>query len=353
MIQILGYPAVLLVLLFAPLLPARAQNSDSLLQPSERHLRNLYQLTSGGQNAEAYLSLDETKLVFQSKRDSFQCDQIFMMNLDGSGVKLLSTGKGRTTCSYFLPDGAHLIYSSTHLGSDQCPPVPDRKKGYVWPLYPSYDIFAADTTGAITKRLTDTPGYDAEAVVSPRGDKIAFTSLRNGDLDIYTMNIDGSDVRQLTHEFGYDGGPFFSYDGSKITYRAYHPSSKQEIQEYSDLLREEKIRPINLQICIMDVDGSNKRQITNNTGTNFGPYMHPDGKHIIFASNLADTSRVPLNFDLFMVGIDGSGLERITFSPAFDGFPMFTHDGKKLVFVSGRNAKEKYETNIFTADWAP
>lgn len=324
---------------------AAAQRSD------EPHLRNLRQLTSGGQNAEAYFSFDGRKLVFQSKRDTFECDQIFTMNLDGSDVKLVSTGKGRTTCSYFLPDGAHILYASTHLDDEHCPPAPDRSKGYVWKLYPGYDLFVADTAGHLTGRLTDSPGYDAEAVVSPRGDKIAFTSIRSGDLEIYTMNLDGTDVRQLTHQLGYDGGPFFSPDGKKIVYRAYHPATTPDSVEYRVLLAEQKIRPMNLQIWMMDADGSNKVQITHNAAANFAPSFFPDGKRIIFASNMADTSRVPMDFDLYSVRLDGSGLERITSAKGFDGFPMFTPDGKKLVFASGRNSSSLFETNIFIADW--
>ncbi len=321
--------------------------------PSEKHLSNLKQLTFGGQNAEAYFSFDDTKLVFQSQRDSLQCDQIFTMNLDGSDVRLISNGKGRTTCSYFMPDGEHILYASTHLGSDACPPVPDRKKGYVWGLYPTYDIFVSDTKGNITGRLTNTPGYDAEAVVSPTGDKIVFTSIRNGDLDIYTMNLDGSNVKQLTNTLGYDGGPFFSADGKKIVYRAYYPKTEQEIKEYKELLAEEKIKPIKLQIWMMNTDGTDKVQITDNNGTNFAPFMHPDGKRIIFASNMDDTSKVPMNFDLYLINTDKTRLERITFGDTFDGFPMFTRDGKKLVFASNRNAKERHETNVFISDWKP
>ncbi len=319
--------------------------------PGERHLSNLRQLTSGGQNAEAYFSFDGQKLVFQSKRDTFQCDQIYTMNLDGSGVRLVSTGKGRTTCSFFLPDGAHLLYASTHFADDQCPPAPDRSKGYVWKLYPGYDIVEADTGGRVIRRLTDSQGYDAEAVVSPRGDRIAFTSLRSGDLEIYTMKLDGSDVRQLTHELGYDGGPFFSPDGKFIVYRSYHPETPGDTAEYLDLLAEQKIRPMNLQIWIMDADGSHKVQLTHNSAANFAPSFCPDGKQIIFASNIADTSRVPMDFDLYVVNLDGTGLERVTYSSGFDGFPMFSPDGKTLVFVSSRGSTSLYETNIFVADW--
>ncbi len=330
-----------------------AQEKDLLRWPGEKHLSGIRQLTFGGQNAEAYFSFDGKKLIFQSQRNPFHCDQIFIMNTDGTETHLVSTGKGRTTCSFFYPDGKHILYASTHLADPECPPLPDFSKGYVWKIYRGYDIFMADTNGTIQKRLTETEGYDAEAVVSPHGDKIAFTSMRNGDLDIYTMNLDGSDVRQLTDETGYDGGPFFSPDGKQIVYRAYHPTTQTELAEYRELLRKEMIRPFNLQICIMDADGSNKRVVTHNKGTDFAPYFLPDGKHVIFASNMDDTSAVPMNFDLYVIGIDGTGLERITFNPTFDGFPMFSPDGRKLVFASNRNAKVPHETNVFVADWIP
>lgn len=347
--RLLG-PAALAAMLFVRGM-VLAQTEPVAPNPLEIHLRNIRQLTFGGQNAEAYFSPDGRKLVFQSTRDSLKCDQIFMMNTDGSGMKLLSTGKGRTTCSYFMPDGGHILYASTHLAGDECPPKPDRKKGYVWSLYPSYDIFIADTNGRTTSRLTSAPGYDAEAVVSPSGDKIAFTSIRSGDLEIYTMNTDGSNLRQLTHELGYDGGPFFSADGKKIVYRAYHPKTPKEVAEYNDLLKEEKIKPLNLQIWVMDADGSHKKQITDNTAANFAPFMHPDGKRIIFSSNMADTSKVPMNFDLYSILLDGTDLRRITFSESFDGFPMFSPDGTHLVFASGRNATSPWEINIFLAEW--
>jgi Tol biopolymer transport system component len=331
----------------------QSQSSDSLFFPGEKHLKNVKQLTFTGINAEAYLSFDEKKIVFQSQRDSFQCDQIYVMNIDGSDVKLVSTGKGRTTCSYFLPDDEHILYASTHLDNVNCPPVPDRKKGYVWGLFRGFDLFIADTKGNITKRLTNTKGYDAEAVVSPNGDKIVFTSIRNGDLDIYTMNLDGSDVQQLTNELGYDGGPFFSPDGKKIVYRAFHPKTEKEISEYKELLAEEKIKPMNLQIFVMDADGSNKIQVTRNNAANFAPFMHPDGKRIIFSSNMNATADNPMNFDLFIINTDGTGQEQVTFSPYFESFPMFTRDGKKLVFTSSRNGKSRYDINVFLADWEP
>jgi TolB protein len=326
-------------------------DKDTLRDPGEKHLKNMKQLTFGGQNAEAYFSFNEKKIVYQSAVEPYKCDQIFTMNLDGSNKKLISTGKGRTTCSFFLPGDSLILYASTHLGGDKCPPQADRKKGYVWALYPDYDIFVTDTNGKIVQRLTDTPGYDAEAVVSPKDDKIVFTSIRSGDLEIYSMNLDGSNVKQLTDELGYDGGPFFSWDGKKIVYRAYHPKTEKEISEYKELISEQMIKPMNLQIMVMDLDGSNKQQLTFNAGANFGPFWHPDGKHIIFSSNFKDTSRIPMNFDLFMIDAKSKNIEQITFSNAFDGFPMFTHDGKKLIFASNRFGKVRGETNVFIADW--
>ena len=104
---------------------------------------------------------------------------------------MVSTGKGRTTCSFFYPDGKKILYASTHLASPECPPRPDFSKGYVWAVYSGYDIFTANPDGSNLKQLTKTPGYDAEATISLDGKKIVFTSMRNGDLDIYSMDADG------------------------------------------------------------------------------------------------------------------------------------------------------------------
>jgi TolB protein len=333
---------------------AAPQSSDTanLATPQEKHLHNVRQLTFGGQNAEAYFSPDGKELIFQSTRDDVKCDQMFIMNVDASNVHMVSTGKGRTTCGYFYRSGKKILYSSTHLADAQCPPRPDYSKGYVWAVYPGYDIFTANPDGSNLKQLTTTPGYDAEATISEDGKKIVFTSLRNGDLDIYSMDASGKHVKQLTHELGYDGGPFFSPDRKWIVYRAYHPTSEKEITEYKDLLKQSLIRPISLELWIMKADGSGKRQITNLGAASFAPSFFPGGNRIIFSSNQGSTGGMG-NFELFAINVDGRDIEQITYSPGFDGFPMFSPDGKKLVWASNRNAKAPHETNIFIADWAP
>jgi TolB protein len=317
----------------------------------ETHLHNLNQLSFSGQNAEAYFSSDSTRLIFQSTRPPFECDQIFSMNIDGSDVRLLNSGTGRTTCGFFFPDGKRFLYASTHLAGDACPPAPDRSQSYVWPIYPAYEIFSANLDGSSLTRLTKNPGYDAEGTISHDGKKIVFTSMRAGDLDIYTMNADGTGTKRLTFEKGYDGGPFFSWDGKTIVYRAYHPKTKEELKEYESLLKQNLIKPTRAEIFMMSADGSNKRQITNNGAANWAPFLHPNNRHVIFSSNLHDPER--RSFSLYLINSDGTGLERITHGARFDSFPMFSRDGKKLVFASSRNAKEPREFNIFIADWAP
>lgn len=342
--------AAALIAVSAAGIRANAQaDSEGLVLPEEMHLNNMKQLTFGGENAECYFSFDGNSLIFQSTRDSFGCDQIFTMNTDGSDVRLVSTGTGRTTCSYFLPGDKRIIFSSTHEHSAECPSKPDFSKGYVWALYPSFEIYAANADGTDPVVLAGSPGYDAEATVSPAGDRIVFTSTRNGDIDIYSMNIDGSDVRQLTDELGYDGGPFFSYDGKKIVYRRTAFDDEASRQSYKDLLAQNLIRPSKLDIWIMDADGSNKQQVTNNGAANFAPYWFPDGKRILFCSNMDDPGK--RNFDIYMINIDGTGLKRITSYPEFDGFPMFSPDGTKLVFCSNRNNAVSGETNVFICDW--
>ena len=340
--------SLLLIALMAPS-PERASiQVSNLALPQEKHLSNTKQLTFGGENAEAYFSADGRKLIFQSTRDGRECDQIYTMNIDGSDVKMVSTGEGRTTCSYFLPNGKSILYSSTHLGAKQCPPRPDFSQGYVWAVYDTFDIFTANPDGSNLKQLTSAPGYDAETTINRQG-KLVFTSKRDGDLDIYSMDASGRNVKRLTNELGYDGGPFWSYDGKQIVYRAYHPQTEKEKADYTALLKQNLIRPTVLDIWVMNADGSNKRQVTKLNKASFAPYFFPDGKRIIFSSNNADPKG--RDFDLYMINVDGTGMERITYNNTFDGFPMFSPDGRKLVFASNRNAAKQGDTNIFIADW--
>lgn len=330
--------------------PFQAGHEDvsHLILEEEAHFASLHQLTFGGQNAEAYWSTDDEWIMFQATPREAQCDQQFTMRPDGSDLSLVSTGVGRTTCGYFFPGNDKIVYGSTHLGGEDCPPEADMSQGYVWALYEDYDIFVADADGSNLTRITDTPAYDAEATVSRDGEWVVFTSARDGDLEIYKMRMDGSEVTRLTDSPGYDGGPFFSYDGTKIVYRASHPEG-DELADYQRLLGQGLIRPSQLDIFVMDADGSNKVQLTDNGAANFGPYFFPDGERIIFSSNLGDPSG--REFDLWSINVDGSGLERITHSGDFDGFPMFNSDGTKLIFASNRGNELPRETNLFLADW--
>ena len=327
--------------------------------PEERHLKSLRQLTFGGENAEAYWSFDETKLIFQSRPNRSAADQIYIMNADGSGKRLVSTGKGRTTCSYFMPGDRRILYASTHGAGDKPPPPPDRSRGYVWAIYPSFAIYVADADGGNVKKLIDAPGYDAEATVSPKGDRIVFTSVRDGDIDLYSCKLDGSDVKRLTDRPGYDGGAFFSFDGKRIVWRAPGLQDDVEKGDYKQLLRQNIVRPNKLEIWIMDADGSNKKQVTKNGKANFGPFWHPDNRRVIFSSQVGEPRKG--SFDLFLVDTESGAIERVTYfertregahrADDFDGFPMFTRDGKRLVFCSNRFNDKPNETNVFVADW--
>jgi TolB protein len=316
---------------------------------TEGHLRNVRQLTFEGENAEAYFSFDGTKLVYQRTPAEGGCDQIYSVDLSSGDTRLVSTGDGRTTCSYYYPAGDRILYSSTHLASAQCPAPPDRSLGYVWAVYEGFDVFVTDSMGTEHVALTDTPGYDAEATISPMGDRIVFTSVRDGDLDLYSMNLDGSDVVRLTSEVGYDGGAFYSPDGSQIVWRANYPQEEGQIADYQRLLEQGLIRPNALEIFVMNADGTGKRQVTDNGAANFGPFWHPSGDKIIFSSNMDDPEG--REFDIYMINADGTGLEQITKSPEFDGFPMFSPDGRYLVWGSNRNMAHEGNTNVFIAEW--
>jgi len=325
--------------------------SGPLAVSGEKHLKNIKQLTFGGENAEAYFSFDGKKLIFQSKRDGHECDRIYTMNVDGSNVKQVSNGEGRTTCSYFMKGNKRIIYASTHGGSKECPPNPDFSKGYVWAVYPDYDLYTAKPDGSDIKKLTNSPGYDAEATLSPTGKKIVFTSERDGDLELYSMDANGKNIKRLTHEPGYDGGAFFSPDGKQIVYRGSHPSDPKLVERDRQYLKEHLVVPTVFEVWVMNADGSNKRQVTKLNAASFAPYFTPDGKALIFCTNYFATDPRKRNFDLAMINLDGTGLKRITFNETFDGFPMFSPDGKKLVFASNRNAAKEGDTNVFIADW--
>lgn len=333
------------------------KNTDSLGYADEKHFKNIKQLTFGADNAEAYFSFDNKKMVFQSNNKAWgvECDQIFYVNLadaqmDKEIPKMISSNKGRTTCSYFLPGDSTIVFASTHLGGDDCPAEAPHEGGkYLWSIYDTYDIFVADLKGNIIKQLTNEKGYDAEPTVSPKGDKIVFTSTRSGDLELYTMNIDGSDVVQITDELGYDGGAFFSPDGTKLVFRASRFANDKEREEYKSYLSRDLVAPTNMEIFTCNVDGSNLKQVTNLGKANWAPFYHPSGKKIIFSSNHKGSRG--FEFNLFMINEDGTGLEQISHDKVFDAFPMFSFDGKKILFSSNRNNNGNHDTNIFIADW--
>ena len=326
-------------------------------QTTEKHLKNLKQLTFGGDNAEAYWSYDNKKLTFQSNNKAWgvKCDQIFDMDLSKAEKdstykpNQISSGEGRTTCSYYLKDNKHILYASTHLGGKDCPPDVPHSDKYLWAIYPEYDIFIADLNGKITQQLTNQPGYDAEATVSPDGKKVVFTSTRSGDLELWTMDIDGKNQKQITSGLGYDGGAFFSPDGKKIVFRASRPTTEEEIKEYKELLAKGLVAPTNMEIYVCDIDGKNLQQITKLGKANWAPFFHPSGNKILFSSN--HHSDRGYDFQLYMINIDGTKLERITNKSKFNAFPMFSPDGKKLVFSSNRNNGGTRDTNLFYAEW--
>ncbi len=331
---------------------------DSLRYADEKHFKNIQQLTFGGDNAEAYWSYDDKKIIFQRKdpAEGIDCDQMFVGNVPAPGqpfkYTMVNNGKGRTTCGYFLKDGKHIVYASTYLGGDSCPPVPDRSKfgnKYIWPVYDSYDIFMADVDGKNIQRLTDEPGYDAEATVSPDGRTMVFTSMRDGDLDLYLMDLQSRKVTRITSTLGYDGGAWFSPDGSKIVWRASRPKTAAEIAEYKDLLAQGMVMPTKMEVFIANADGSDAKQITYLAGANWAPNFTPDGKHIIFCSNHEYPRGFP--FNMYLMNLDGSNIQKISHDKGFDAFPMFSYDGKKILFSSNRNNGGGHGTNVFMADW--
>jgi Tol biopolymer transport system component len=336
-----------------------AQQKDTIHFPEENHFENMRQLTFGGDNAEAYFSYDDQYLIFQRTdvKKGIPCDQIFVGKIPQTPEekfepKRVSTGKGRTTCAFFFPDNQHILYASTHHANLACPPVPDRKKygnRYIWPIYPEYDLFKADLNGKIVKQLTKTPGYDAEATISPTGDRIVFTSMRDGDLELYVMDLTGKEIIRVTHELGYDGGAWFSPDGSKIVWRASRPKTPEEVAEYKALLKDNLVAPTKMEVWIANADGTDAHQVTDYGQANWAPNFTSKGDQILFCSNHEYKRGFP--FNMYRVSRSGQDLEKISHDKTFDAFPMISHDGKKIVFCSNRNNGGTRDTNIFIADW--
>ena len=334
-------------------------SNDTILYPEENHFANIRQLTFGGDNAEAYFSYDGKWLIFQktNPKEGIMCDQMYIGKIptkpnEQFEPKLVSTGTGRTTCGFFMKDGKHVVYASTHLGSTDCPPVPDRTKygnRYIWPLYASMDIFMADLNGNIVKQLTTAAGYDAEATISPDGTKMVYTSVKSGDLELWVMDLATGNEKMVTNMLGYDGGAWFSPDGTKLIWRASRPKTKEEADEYKALLAEGLVAPTKMEVWVSNVDGSNARQVTEFGQANWAPVFMPDSKRIIFASNHEYQRGFP--FNMYTINGDGTDLKKVSRDKGFDAFPMFSPDGKKIVFCSNRNNGGTRDTNIFVADW--
>lgn len=352
-------PAIILFAMMAIHQNVSAQNAkDTLRYNDEKHFKNIQQLTFGGDNAEAYWSFDDKKIIFQRKNpaEGIECDHMFVGDVPAFGqpfsYKMVSNGLGRTTCGYFTKDGKHIIYASTYLGGDSCPPVPDRSKygnKYIWPVYETYDIFMADADGKNIQRLTDALGYDAEGTISPDGKTMVFTSMRDGDLDLYLMNLKTKKVKRITSDLGYDGGAWFSPDGKKIVWRASRPSTPDAIKEYKDLLAQGMVMPTQMEVFIANADGSDAKQITHLGNANWAPNFTPDSKHIIFCSNHEYAYGFP--FNMYLMNLDGTGLEKVSHDKGFDAFPMFSYDGKRILFSSNRNNGGGHDTNMFIAEW--
>jgi Tol biopolymer transport system component len=333
--------------------------ADHLIHPGETHFERLWMLTTDGENAEAYWNPDGTRLSYQhrSEHAGIPCDRIFVTVPDGPSVQV-SNGRGVTTCAYFMPDGKSVLYASTHGQMDACPPPLDpaefKRLGYFWRVFPEYDIWVQDLAGGEPRRLTDTVGYDAEATVSPRGDRIVFTSVRSGDLELWTCDLDGGNLARVTHTPGYDGGAFFSHDGTKLIFRsqAFTPGKEAEEEAFHhELLMQGKVNPTRMELSLCDADGSNRRTLGPLGGASFAPYFFPGDQRVIFSTNHHDPNPAKREFDLFAIDLATGALEQITTSPGFESFPMFTPDGKYLVFSSNRGQRKPGDTNLFLAKW--
>jgi TolB protein len=344
-------PRLLIVLAAYPAAAEDSAPSPPRSSVESVYLSNIRQVTEGFVKAgEGYFSPDQQTIIYQAVTAEYPFYQIYAQPFAGGRPRLVSTGKGRTTCAYFSPDGRHIVYASSHLDPHLDQTEADerkrqaedaasgRRRRYDWVFDPYMDIFRADLDGSNLVRLTDAPGYDAEGAYSPDGKQIAFCSTRDGDPDIYLMNADGSNVRQITNEPGYDGGPFISPDGRWIVYR-------------TDRKQKEM-----LQIHCIGIDGKNDVALTDNVGVNWAPYWHPTKPFIIWAgADHSDPTKRP-NYDLWIMPyeihdgkIKGGEVHRVTDHPSADVLPVFSPDGKRLMWTSNRTSDNS--SQLWTAEF--
>jgi len=325
----------------------------SCIEDRKMSIENVKQLSFQGDNGEAYFNSDDSKVIFQSKRNNNNCDKLYIVDINGNNLTEFVANDGAFTCAYFSLDDRYIFFSSTmHLGSE-CPEIykdPNPRK-YIWPLR-DYEIFRYDN-GAV-KQLTNYSGYNAETTTHPFEEKVIFTSLRDGDINLFEMDYNGENVKQITSEYGYDGGAFYSPNGENIVWRAWYPTSDEEISMWKNNLAKKFIESVPLDIYVAKNDGSEKQRLTSNGATNWAPSWHPDGKHIVFSSNMddwrEDYNAYGSNFELYMINIATKTLTRLTNNDTFDSFSVFSKNGKKIVFSSNRDAENPRNTNIFIAD---
>jgi Tol biopolymer transport system component len=306
--------------------------------------RNVRQLTSVqmglARSGEAYFSPDARRICFQAWPAGQEEYQIYVMNLDGTGLLRVSTGSGATTCSYFHPSGQKLIFASNHL--DPRPPVMPEEvqravaqagaRRYTWPFYPGMDIFEYTFATGALRRLTTTDGYDAECAYSPDGRSIVFCSQRDGDLEIYVADANCENARQVTRAKGYDGGPFFSPDGQRVVYR----SDRRGLDSGT------------MQIFTNNLAGTDERAVTDHEILHWCPFWHPSGQWLIYTRADHSNPRRPL-YDLYLVRADGSQTYQVSGDPAFDGLPVFSADGRYLMWTSKRGGLDAPQ--IFMAEF--
>ncbi|GAC1463843.1 MAG: hypothetical protein NVSMB9_01770 [Isosphaeraceae bacterium] len=333
----------LATLLAAASEPPRSDSArtDASVRQEARHLRNIRQITFGFARAgEGYFRPDNKAIIFQASKNADEGYQIYTMELAPEAKpKLVSTGKGKCTCSYYHPDGKSILFASTHLDADldhggqkdvkkKKGPAYSRSERYRWDFDPAMDIFRANPDGSHLVRLTDTPGYDAEGSYSPDGTQIIFTSFRDGDAEIYRMDADGKNPRRITRSKGYDGGPFFSPDGKKIIYR----SDRQK----NDLL----------QIYLNNPEGTSERALTSNDAVNWGPFFHPDSRHIVYSTSQHGHQ----NYEIYLMDTETGRQERVTYREGFDALPVLSSDGLQMMWTSkGRTADNT--SQLFLADF--
>ncbi len=322
-------------------MPASDTSTDySLVTPTVENEGELpiWIIPNMPESAEAYYGPDSYHIIAQTQdpdavapaHDRAAGGALTWIVSDDGKHKWRVNDHGQDACSYIMPDGKHVVYTSTRDNLDM--PTGNWSDETEYPQ--GAELYMANLDGSNVTRLTDNEYYDAEVSVSPDGSKIVFTRQIDGKLDIWMMNSDGTNEHQITFTDDWqEGAPFFLPDNETLTMRAWKRKPKVPGSHEMTLMT----------VFTVDTNTGEATPVTTDEWMNWAPYPTPDGEHFVFVRPLKEN---PMNWEVYLGSLDGSDPVRLTYNESFDGFPSVSPDGKKMLFT--RSVGDGFMSDLYT-----